>query len=363
MTQLSRRWFYIPLLILLLAVVMPQSLSVLATAGNVFTFDWQDHWKEYREHGYPYGSRLPCNGANLETCTWAWKPWYEHQTDLPFYGHEAFSGRTVSGYALMMYSRAAGNHNINAGVYRTENVQMCQTYRFTMNVRSGLEPAIPPSPNARMLLGISPTGFTPGEIVLSQTDLANITWSQTAYPYLRYENLSVEAEAKASTMALYTRAIAPADNSPYFFWDEGSFTAVARTDNLVDPNQPLPAPHGGLAPVVSSVTTTSAQIHWSTPGTMIGQVLYRPVFTASTPSPQQPHAIFLPLVMNGGDGDAWRTTPLQAWASSQSVQLSGLTPGTEYEYVVVSYGAYNGTCSTLISASNPPLVFKTVSTQ
>lgn len=347
------------IVILMLSVGLVK-LKIVYAQRNDYSFDYQDFWKEYREVGYPSGTRLPCNGDSEVTCSWAWKPWYQHGTDLPQILAEQYTGRTVSGYALMLKSYTAYNKNLHGGVFRQEIVMPCHTYRFTMYSRSGLDVQHPAPPNARMRVGISPTGDFPDEIVLTDSRINAITWSAPSNSQYAYENLSVEATAQGNTITVFTRAQPDPQNDIYIFWDEGSFSEVLRTSNLIDPTAPLPGATGYIYNINASPSSTSATISWNTgSNSTMGQMLYRRAPQGSAPPPDTyTNTVYLPLVMGGASG-SWSITGLRNWSTSHQVQLTGLTSGATYEYVVVSYGYVEGSCRTLVSNTSTPNRFTT----
>ena len=210
-----------------------------------------------------------------------------------------------------------------------------------------------------MQIGISPTGFAPEQIVLTPPDFDKIVWSETVNPIFTYENLSVQTQALANTITVYTRASSPADGNPYFFWDEGSFGEVPHSGNLVDLTQPLPPSSGTLMPTITPAAT-SASITWHTPSETVGQVLYRAVGQELEPGDVGPYAVYLPLAMSMGSSSGWLTTPVGNWMITHWVQLTDLQPGTTYEYVVLSYGYHNGECRTLTSETTVPRTFTTL---
>lgn len=344
-------------LILSIVVVLP---AAQADDGNYYNFDYEDFWKEYKEWGYPNGTRLPCNGSSEAACTWAWKPWYEHGRDIPRFEPERYTGRTVSGYALMMYWYGGGK-NLHGGVFRRESVQPCHTYRFTMYSRSGLEyPDHPASTNARMRVGISPTGDYPDQIVLTPDRINAITWSAESNPQYFYQNLSVEAEAQGNTVTVFTRAHTDPNNEPYVFWDEGSFAEVPRTGNLIDASQPLPPPTGGIGGINVVTYTNGATISWNTgSASTLGQVLYRYAGSTESITVTAPlsFTVFLPFVAKAVS--PWQYSSMDAWQTAHQIQLTGLVPKSTYEYVVVSYGYINGACATIVSETSPPRRFET----
>ncbi|MFP4394538.1 MAG: hypothetical protein ACLFTI_04665 [Anaerolineales bacterium] len=321
---------------------------VHADDGNYYNFDYEDYWKEYREVGYPPNTRLPCNGYSEDTCTWAWKPWYEHKTDLPQMGAEQYTGRTVSGYALM-FKGYEPRTNLHGGIFRRESVQPCRTYRFTMYSRSGLDMDHPAPNNARMRVGISPTGDYPDEIVLTDSRIDAITWSAPSNSKYAYENLSVEATAQGDTITVFTRANPDRSEHTFIYWDEGSFSEVSHTGDLVDPDA-LPGATGYIYDINVQSGTTNATISWHTGGNhTLGQVLYRRLDQETSPPETYTHTLYLPLIQGGTPPADWELTSVQDWIANHQIQLTGLTSQSTYEYVVVSYGYVNGSCQTLVS--------------
>jgi len=330
-----------------------------ADDGNYYNFDYEDYWREYKEWGYPAGTRLPCNGGGSEAaCTWAWKPWYEHGTDIPRFWSEQYTGRTVSGYALMMAWYGSGK-NLHGGVFRQESVQSGHIYCFTMWARSGLEyPGHPASTNAHMQVGISPTGDYPQQIVLTPDRINAINWSSESNPQYAYTRQGVAAQAQGNTVTVFTRAHTDANNEPYVFWDEGSFTEVPTLGGT----QPLPADSSVIQGVVAVTSTGSAQISWNTGSVRtLGQVLYRRVGSTevitSTIPPTMTNHIYLPLVQKTG---AWQQSAIDAaWQTTHTIILTGLEPKSIYTYVVVSYGYISDACTSVVSGSSTPRQFNT----
>lgn len=347
------RWLS-ALLILLIAISLP---VVYADDGNYYNFDYEDFWKEYREWGYPVGTRLPCNGGGSEAkCTWAWELWYQHGTDLPRFGPETWAGRTVSGYALMMYWYG-NNKNIHAGVYRKENVQPGHIYCFTMWSRSGLDPQNPASPNARIQIGISPTGDYPEQLVLTPERVNNIIWSEEVNPQYFYVRQGIVAQAQATRVTVFTRARPDPQNSPYVFWDEGSFEEIP----LLGDGQPLPTDSPLIQDVQVITSTNSAQISWSTaPTRTLGQILYRRIgstesITVTIPETMT-YRVYLPVVHKTGP---WQRSAIGPLGTTHSIQLQNLEPKSIYEFVLVSYGYINGSCTAVVSGSTTPRRFYT----
>lgn len=345
-------------LALLLVALTGLSQSTKADDGNYYNFDYEDYWKEYQEWGYPGNSRLPCNGTSESTCTWAWKPWYKHGTSIPRYWAEEYSGRTVAGYAMMM-SYYAEDKNLDGGVFRTETVEPCHTYKFTMYARSGLNTEHPTSPNAQMQIGIAPTGFTPPQIILTTSDFDKIVWSETINPQYTYQNLSLQTQALANSIGLFTRADpTTTENQPYFFWDEGSFTEVQPSGDLIDAGDNLPPQSSDIQNIAAYVSTYAAQITWDTLGISTrGQIIYRQVGSGSGGTPSElPNKVYLPLIATFHD---WTYSTVASWATEHIVDLTGLKSGTTYEYIIISYGQHDSTCQTVANNTTTPRQFTT----
>jgi hypothetical protein len=354
--KLIRRRFLAVILSLL--IILP---AVVQADDGDYDFD-NEKWKEYLEFGYLAGTWLPCRGPDLATCTWVWKPWYQHGTQVPQLDPEPWAGRTVHDHALIFYFYAQ-DKNIHGGVFRRESVEPCHIYRFSMWARSGLDLAHPASTNARMQVGISPTGDYPDRIVLTTDRIDAITWSPESNSRYAYEQLFVEAEAQADTVTVFTRAHPDPNNQPYTFWDQGSFTEVRRTDNLIDASQPLPTPSGRIQNVqVFDVSSTSARISWNTgAASSFGQVLYRQIgapSTGITSTVTLTNQVFLPLVLS--PPRTWQYSVVdESWQTTHQIQLTGLQGNSTYEFVVVSYGYFDGVCQLAVSETSDPWRFDT----
>jgi hypothetical protein len=333
---------------------------VKADDGDYYNFDHEDYWKEYREFSYPQGTRLPCNGASDSTCTWAWKPWYKHGTDIPRMHAEQYTGRTVSGYALMFYPYSSTDDNLHGGIFRRESVEPCHTYRFSMWSRAGLDQQHPAPTDSRMRVGISPTGDYPQEIVLTDPRINDIIWSAPSNSKYAYEKLSVEAEAQNDTITVYTRADPDSNNQLYVFWDEGSFEEIPHPGDLVNVNQPLPGATGNIYNTNVQTSTNSATLSWNTGSTeTIGQVLYRPLPADTPPSEPYTYTVYLPAIYSAAQAQDWMTSDIDDWSTSHQIQLTGLLAGRTYEYVIVSYGEVSGDCQALLTDTSSPRTFQT----
>lgn len=357
----SRSWQTLfVLMVLILGIGLLTLRIAQADDGNYYNFDNEDFWKEYLEFNYPFGTRLPCNGPSESNCTWAWKPWYEHGTDVPRMQAEKYPPRTVNDHALMFHTYSHTDDNLHGGVFRRENVEPCHLYKFSMWSRAGLDTQHPAPTDSRMRVGISPTGDYPQEIVLTDPRINAITWSEPSNSKYAYEELSVEAEAQGNTLTVYTRTEPDSNNQIYVFWDEGSFQELPHTGDLVDANEPLPGPTGYINNVNAQVNANSATISWNTGGVeTLGQVLYRSIPTGTPPSETYTHTVYLPAVLSEAQKQDWMLSAVEDWTSNHQVQLTGLSTGTTYEYVVVSYGFVDNRCQTLLTDATAPYEFQT----
>ncbi len=354
-------WQTLSLLTFLMLGIGLLTLKIVqADDGDYYNFDYEDFWKEYKEFGYPAGTRLPCNGTSESTCTWAWKPWYKHGTDVPRMQAEKYTGRTKEGYALMFHTYSSSDDNLHGGVFRRESVEPCHIYRFSMWSRAGLEPQYPPPTDSRMRVGISPTGDYPDEVVLTDGRINDITWSAPSNSKYAYEKLSVQAEAQNDTVTVYTRTDPDANNQIYVFWDEGTFEEIPHTGDLIDISAPLPDATDEIKNVSADANTNSATIYWNTGSTeTLGQVLYRPLPEGSPPSETYTHTVYLPSIFSEAQKQGWMLSGVEDWTANHQVQLTGLSSGTTYEYVIVSYGYVDGRCQTLLTDAKTPFEFQT----
>ena len=337
--------------ILLSLVMLP---AAQADDGNYYNFDYEDFWKKYTAYGFSNlgDSRLPCNGASESSCTWAWQPWYVHGTDIPHIQAETYSARTVSGYALMFYYYG-GEKNLHGGVFRQESVQSGHIYCFTMHARAGLDTNHPASTNSRMQVGISPSGDYPDQIVLNITRLDAMNWSPESNSQYAYEKQGVAAVAEGDKVTVYTRAHTEANNQPYVFWDQGSFAEIPQV------TQPSSSASSHIIGISVTTSTNSATISWSTDINALGQVLYRSVGSTAPTTHTTPlsYTVYLPLISNTG---AWRQSSVDsAWQANHTIQLTGLESKTIYEYIVLSYGYIDGSCTAINSESSNPKRFTT----
>jgi len=337
--------------VILFALVMLPAAQ--ADDGDYYNFDYEDFWKAYTAYGFSNlgESRLPCNGASESSCAWAWQPWYVHGTNIPHIESEQWSGRTVSGYALM-FTYYGSDKNLHGGVFRQESVQSGHIYCFTMNARAGLDTGHPASTDSRMQVGISPTGDYPDQIVLTSDRINAMNWSAKSNSKYAYEEQGVAAQAEGSTITMFTRAHTDADNQPYVFWDEGSFAEIPLV------SQPSSSASSHITGISAIPSANSATISWSTDVSTLGQVLYRQIGSTEPTTPTTPlsYTVYLPLISNTG---AWQQSDVGAWQTNHTIQLTGLESKMTYEYVVLAYGYIDGNCASINSESSNPKQFTT----
>jgi len=209
------------------------------------------------------------------------------------------------------------------------------------------------------IAGISPIGDYPDQIVLTADRIDAINWSAESNSQYAYEKQGVVAKAQSDIITVLTRAHTDANNQPYVFWDEGSFAEVP----LVDPDQALPAPSEHIKNVTVVTSTGEAAISWNTDGiNTLGQVIYRRIRPTEITTPTIPttmtERIYLPLVVAQNlVPTAWQQSEVDdAWGTEHTIQLTGLTTYSIYEYIIVAYGYIDGECGYIVS---DPLRFET----
>ncbi|MEE8390067.1 MAG: fibronectin type III domain-containing protein, partial [Anaerolineae bacterium] len=110
------------------------------------------------------------------------------------------------------------------------------------------------------------------------------------------------------------------------------------------------------------IDSTSATVNWTTSVDALSQVYYRLVSGSSTPifpTGTLSRTIYRPFI--GKSLAPWLSTNLvTSPKTSHAVTISGLQPGSTYEYLVASRGASSGGCVTWVSTKKE---FTTLTTQ
>lgn len=295
----------------------------------------------FDNHNWYYDPYVP--GATAAFVPSYWTIWYKDGT-IPIYTHVT-SAHIDGEEAVRGHAYWNGAEGLQAGLYQVINgVTPCLTYRFQMYGRS-----FPGDSNGVLYglqVGIHPTGYAPSNKAVKSADFDQINWGSAHTDCVdTWCLLSVTAEAQADSMTVFMYANMDT-NTGDIVWDAGSLEQTARTENLIDAGQPLPAPSSGIYDIVVEKGTNSASISWNTgSANTYGQVLYR--------------------VLGSG---TWQYSNIHDWSTTHQINLTGLQTGNTYEYVIVSYGYIGGTCQAIVSATDqiifaPPLADVSISGQ
>ena len=237
-------------------------------------------------------------------------------------------------------SRTYWGSDYRAGVYQViQNATPCLTYQFQMHGK--FRPGDSGDVLHALKVGIDRDGYYPSDVAVPSFP-STTAWG-TSHPEYSgyYGSLEVTAEAWGDTITVFTYADADGGE---VVWDTGDFDDVTPSQ-IIDPDDP-PSP-ATLNPN-HSTTSASATISWST-SSALGQVYYRPLASGGTPS-TLPNKVYLPLVAGGSA--SWQATTLNKTpVTSHSVTITGLEPGSTYEYIVASRGLDSGQCETWVSGT------------
>lgn len=249
-----------------------------------------------------------------------------HQGDRAVKGRTYWDGRLQAGLFQIVYDATP-----------------CLTYEFQMYGKAKLNESGDVLRAFRV--GIDRVGFRPDTWGVSSFPNTTV-WGPSHTEYVNtYGPLAVSAEAWSSTLSVYTYAEADGGKSVEFVWDTGSFRE-ATPDMIHDPAN-LPAP-GGINIMGVHVGSTTTAIDWTTSNQTVGQVYYRRAPHVG-PTPTYTNTVYLPIVLGTVSKD-WLVTPLIKTASTaHSANITGLLPGTTYQFLVVSRGLSGGQCVTWVS--------------
>lgn len=276
-----------------------------------------------------------------------------------------------------------------AGVWQPVPATPCLDYQFAGYVRTdssgyrpkvGIDPTgwrMPPKtdPNPDLDYNCPPDGHSlcPKEHFSYESDMpASIVWSAPyAYdpptPPITWRGpVSITTEALSTTMTVWTFTAPDQSGSQSTYWDSMFLYQVPKQTLL--PNGLIPTPDGTIQPAVTPGRDT-AQIEWSTSRPAFDQVFYRVHLTVPPPPctgtaclcPDPGtvciiHSQYLPIVRNDPhpvsvNDYAYHTDPTSLMATTHSPTLTGLEPGTVYDYVAVSRSFNNGACIPSVSAT------------
>ena len=354
------RWFVSALTVLaLLLAVMAGGASVrgsatkaplapMATASlHNPTFDNHD-WYEFNDRygHYLTGAWLPDDDNNASNSIplatrQDWRLWFMDGWGIPDYDPTSTYVDSVEAVVMRAYN---STDNILAGIYQPiYGTTPCLVYEFTMKAQSRLAAG---DELLAIQVGIDRTGWHPpiDDPAVHGSFPASTVWGTSKKPIGAYQMLSVQAEALADSITVFTYAHANGGNSHQVYFDTGSFRD-ATPSRIYDPESY--AATSGISGLSASVSGTSVTISWTSVGEGISQLFYHPLPSAVTSTTTYSYTVYLPLV---SATESWQATALDKNATtSHSVTISGLEPGTTYEYFVVTRGLSNGACTDWVS--------------
>lgn len=299
----------------------------------------------FDNHVWHWFSYVP--GANDSFVPDGWSIWYRNGT-VPFYTR--VTTKHVDGEEAVRGHAYWDDGKLKAGLYQViEGTIPCLTYQFGMygNSQASEEDDILHA----LKVGIHQTGYSPSNVAVHE-EFDEITWGGPCANCIRnWERVTVSTEALADRITVFTFANASGGSSHDIIWDAGYFAEVTP-DLISDPDSP-PA-SGGISGLQVATSSTSAVVSWNTSSAAISQVYYRLVAGPSSPvSPPGTlllHTIYLPLVNRAPNPYPWFSTELyKSSETDHSVEISGLQPGSTYEYFVASRGVSGDACVTWVS--------------
>lgn len=337
----------------------PAGDSAVANGASLHNpgFDNQD-WYEFNaryQSSYPVSSWLPDDDNNQnndipESSLQDWRLWFMDGTAIVESDPEKTYKRDGNrGIQMRPYDWGTGHHQL-AGLYQViYDTAPCLVYEFQMYGESYPEQQYW---DAVLKVGIDQVGWHPdskNDPAVHDDFPSTTVWGPVHdYKWPNYGLLTVTAEALDTQIVVYVYADAPGGRYHRVLWDTGSFQET--TPGLIpDPDNPPAA--GGISSLTVVTSSTSATVNWSTANAALGQVYYRRLPTEPvTPTGTLIYTTYLPLVMVGDTTQEWLSTPLnKSPVTTHSEQISGLLPGSKYEYIIASRGLSGGQCITWVS--------------
>lgn len=270
-----------------------------------------------------------------------WRIWYLHGT-VPILTWASDSEQAASTDKAIK-SRTHWDGKYHAGVYQiVPNATPCLTYQFQMYGRA--KPGDGDIVHG-LQVGIDRVGYYPSDVAVH--NFPNTTVWGTSHPEYTtgYGLLSVTAEAWGDTITAFTYADIDGGE---ILWDTGSFQEIVPSDLVSDPDNPPDNTNGVITMLPEGIGSTSVTVNWNTNVDASSQVYYRLVSSPSTPiSPTGTlsYTTYFPLV--GKSPALWHATTLDTTPTgSHTAYISGLLPGSTYEYVVASRGYWSEGCVT-----------------
>ncbi len=329
-----------------------QSVSLAAPSLHNPGFDNHD-WYEFNKRyqgTYPNAVWLPDDDGNTannipDETRQDWVMWFLDGRDIVDADPESSIKIETESVKIRGFST---DKTQVAGLYQVvRNTIPCATYQFQMYAQS--RPVESNDVLSALQIGIEPTGWKPA----SKTDPAvhsfpaTMVWGTSQKYINNFGQLSVTADAKGTAITVFTYGDALGGSSHAIYWESGSFADVTPAQ-LIDPSNA-----SGQVMIDPAVipAVNSAGISWSTPSMSgFSQVFYRAISTSSSGnyiSPTMSYVTYLPILAKE---DNWHAMAVNKTVNiNHYFTLTNLYPGTTYEYIVVTRGLYNGSCTNWIS--------------
>ncbi len=320
----------------------PQRPTAEASLHNP-TFD-NHRWYEFNDRygHYLTGSWLPDDDVDAPLSSRQdWRLWFMDGWGIPEFDPSAEHADSVEAVVMRNYGET---DNLLAGLYQIiYGTTPCLTYEFSMKAH-----ARPGSGDSLIAIqvGIDRLGWhlPTDDPAVHESFPASTVWGTAKQPLWNYQTLSVQAEALAEQITVFTYAHADGGRSINIYFDTGSFSDVTPA-RIYDPSGY--AQTSGIDGLDASVGGTSATISWNSTAAGISQVYYRAVAQPITTTTTLSHTIYLPLVASTG---MWQASALdKSYTTAHAITLSGLESGRTYEYFVVTRGVENDACTDWVS--------------
>lgn len=336
--------------------------SQSSSSGSLHNPGLDNHdWYEFnnRYGRYVAGSWLPDDDDNVYDnipldSRQDWRLWFMNNWSIPETDPEQGYAHQIEAVQMRPY----GEGSLLGGIYQVVyNITPCLVYEFSMHGQS--RPVEANDHLVAMQVGIQRTGWylhpTDSRFPAIHNDMPefhspNIVWGTPKTPINQYEQMSVQAEAWADRVAVYTYAHTDGGRSHRVFWDTGAFSEVTPA-TIYDPLQHSATTGGISQDPIANPSGTTANVSWTSTGAAISQIFYHSIAgPATTPPPTLPYTIFLPLVIRA---ERWDYSLVdKTFTTTHTVTLTGLQSGYTYEYFVVSRGLSSNQCVNWVSSKD-----------
>jgi hypothetical protein len=314
---------------------------------NFDNHDWYEFNNRYGH--YVSGSWLPDDDNNVGddiplSSRQDWRLWFLDGRDILEFDPNSTYALHDEAVQVRIYDQDSIRSHLG-GLYQViYGVTPCLTYEFKMHAHS--RPAGDGAHLYALQVGMDREGWRLpiDDPAVHDAFPASIVWGEPKIYTWNYGELSVQAEAWANDITVFTYADAVGTRSHEVYWDSGSFAEV--TEELYDPTSHSAT--GGIYNLdYNSVNDT---LTWSTNQPAVSQVFYRAQPQVTPPTTDTyTYTVYLPLVF--GPQQSWSSSPIdKTYNTSHAVTLSNLQPGYTYEYFVVSRGLSGDQCTSWVSS-------------